>query len=63
MLTPTETERLKELCAKLSGRTISGDPPTARPGYKQNVAALRAEIARLQDKRDAGPAAGQEPTP
>jgi hypothetical protein len=46
------THRLEKLMARLKARTDRhGDP---MPGFKQNVAALRAEIALLTENTEDG---------
>lgn len=47
----SKSGRLEHLLKKLQARTDhQGDP---LPGYKQNVAVLRAEIAQLQEDMEA----------
>lgn len=47
---PKDIQRLAQLKAAVAGRTSSDGTP--RKGYTKNVAALRAEIASVQNRID-----------
>ena len=43
-----DARRIEQLAERLRGRTDKHGEPL--PGYKENVAAIRAEMAQLQEK-------------